>query len=315
MEKPTNFNLVKNNYFQIGDILDFDLYTAFNIEEQKVFLLKKGKELDENDLKNIHKFRFLYIDSNDLASYKDFILDKEVHSNSDDENFIVFSSKVYGEASQSIDNILHNPEKLDNLEKTEEIVSYLTDFILNEEFTLKSLLSIMEHDYYTHTHSINVSVYSLSFGHFLGMRETQLKELGISAVLHDLGKSKIDYNIINKNGKLDPEEFAQMKKHPEIGDYLAKNIGITNKDILSGIRHHHEKLLGTGYPDGLKGDEISLFAKIIGICDIFDALSTRRSYKDPLTTFESLQLMKQKMLGELDPHILNQFILMFKKQL
>lgn len=215
--------------------------------------------------------------------------------------------------SEAVTSILDNPEKLDNFLKTEEIVSFLQSVVLNEHFTMKSLLDIMSHDFYTHTHCINVSVYTISFGRFLNLNDIEMKKLGASAVLHDLGKSKIDFNIINKQGKLDEKEFEQMRKHPEIGDFLARNIGITDKDILSGIRHHHEKINGCGYPDKLVGKEISLFAKIIGICDIFDALTTKRSYKDPMTTFEAFGLMKKNMKDELDENVLNQFILMFSK--
>ena len=91
------------------------------------------------------------------------------------------------------------------------------------------------------------------------------------------------------------------------------NLGITDERILSGIRHHHEKLTGDGYPDKLKGDEISYFARIIGVCDVFDALTTKRSYKDPMSTFESIKLMKEAMKGHLDFDIVNSLIRMLHK--
>jgi HD-GYP domain-containing protein (c-di-GMP phosphodiesterase class II) len=136
----------------------------------------------------------------------------------------------------------------------------------------------------------------------------------MAAVLHDLGKSKIDYEIINKNGKLSDEEFAHMKCHPAFGHEIALKLGIDDERILSGIRHHHEKIQGGGYPDNLKGEQISYFARIIGVCDVFDALSTKRSYKDPMSSFESLLLMKQQMSEHLDMDIVNAFIKMLHKQ-
>lgn len=136
----------------------------------------------------------------------------------------------------------------------------------------------------------------------------------MAAILHDLGKSKIDYDIINKNGKLTDEEFSQMKDHPALGHEIALILGITDERILSGIRHHHEKMEGGGYPDNIRGEEISQFARIIGVCDVFDALSTKRSYKDPMSSYESLHLMKQQMRGHLDMEMVDAFIKMLRKQ-
>lgn len=175
-------------------------------------------------------------------------------------------------------------------------------------------MRITAHDYYTHTHSINVSVYTLSLGSYLGIEGNDLEVLGMAAILHDLGKSKVDYEIINKNGKLTDEEFAQMKHHPAFGHEIALKLNITDERVLTGIRHHHEKIEGGGYPDNLRGDQISQFARIIGVCDVFDALSTKRSYKDPMSSFESLLLMKQQMVGHLDMGMVDAFIRMLNKQ-
>jgi HD-GYP domain-containing protein (c-di-GMP phosphodiesterase class II) len=193
------------------------------------------------------------------------------------------------------------------------VVSDLVDTILVDNFTLKSLLVIASHDYYTHTHSINVAIYALSLGSFLGLQKETLAELGEAALLHDLGKSKIDPAIINKNGKLTDKEFKEVQKHSDLGYAVGLKLGIKNKNVLDGIRHHHEKMDGSGYPLGLKGKEIPLFARIIGACDIFDALTSRRSYKEPMTTFETLKLMKTTMKEHLDVRLLDKMISMFKE--
>lgn len=288
--------------FKINDIVHFDIFTYIN--NNFVLLLSSGKSLIESDITKIYKFEHIYILSNNYHLYEEL---KE-------KKFKDRSQIIYNNAVNALTSILDNPEKPNNLEKTSKIVNYLTDFVLSDNFTIKSLFEIMSHDYYTHTHSINVSIYTLSFAVYLGLPIEDIKKIGISALLHDLGKSKIDFNIINKQGKLDDAEFIQMKKHPEIGEFLARNIGISDKDILSGIKDHHEKMDGTGYPCKLKGSEISLFAKIIGICDIFDALSTRRSYKEPMTSFEALLLMKKTETSQTDQELLIKFILMFQKK-
>jgi len=110
-----------------------------------------------------------------------------------------------------------NPESLENVKSAQDIVHSTLEMILNDDSAVESLMKITAHDYYTHTHSLNVSIYTLSLGAFLGITGKDLETLGMAAVLHDLGKSKIDYEIINKNGKLTNEEFDQMKRHPAFG--------------------------------------------------------------------------------------------------
>ena len=145
-----------------------------------------------------------------------------------------------------------------------------------------------------------------------GLEKEDLLNLGISSLLHDLGKSKIDSTIINKNGLLTDVEFVEVKNHPYYGWLIAQEIGISNKDILDGIVYHHEKIDGTGYPKGLKGDKIPLYAKIISICDAFDAISTKRTYKDSISSFGALLLMKKEMSNSFDIHLVNSFIQMLR---
>ena len=210
--------------------------------------------------------------------------------------------------------MFRNPESLETAKNVKPVVDSFVHIILHDAKAVESLLKITAHDFYTHTHSINVSIYTLSLGSFLGIEGDDLKTLGMAAVLHDIGKSKVDYEIINKNGKLTEIEFEKMKKHPAEGHAIALKLGINDERILSGIRHHHEKMEGGGYPDGIKEDQISQFARIIGVCDVFDALSTKRSYKDPMSSFESLRLMKQQMQGHLDMKMVDSFIKMLRKQ-
>ncbi len=131
--------------------------------------------------------------------------------------------------------------------------------------------------------------------------------------MHDLGKSKVDHDLINKPGRLSDAEFMVVKNHPALGYDLLKEMHEADAMILNIVRHHHEKLDGSGYPDGLKDKEIDFYARIVTIGDIFDALTTRRSYKPALSTFEALGLMKNKMAHELDTVLLRHFIEMMGK--
>lgn len=134
-----------------------------------------------------------------------------------------------------------------------------------------------------------------------------METLRIGALIHDLGKIGIDLNILNKPGRLTEEEFEQIKLHPLLGQQICSPLKAL-QEVGDIIRHHHEKLDGSGYPDGLQGEQISQNARIVAIVDIFDALTTERSYRAALTVEEALSIMKQEAdQGKLDSLLLEEF--------
>lgn len=305
-----------NEYFLIdktvinhNDNFVFDIYGKNTFEDKLEMIYEKGITITEEMFQSIMAIKYLYIHESHKKVYEEYYKKISNHK-------LIPSNiqKFYANVSDQINELLENPQLQENIEKTKEIVNTMVDIILQDDFTVSSFVSIMEYDYYTHTHSLNVSVYALCLGKEMKLNRNQLEELGTSALLHDLGKSKIDKSIINKNGKLTETEFKEVQKHPFYGWLLVKKMGISNKNILEGIRYHHEKMDGSGYPESLKGDQIHLYAKIIGICDIFDALTTKRTYKEPVSTFDTLIMMKKEMSKQLDGAIINQFINIFKYQ-
>jgi HD-GYP domain-containing protein (c-di-GMP phosphodiesterase class II) len=306
--------LIDKSIIAEGCAYDFAIYCSLQGNTQVKQIKQKGVVLESNDMLFIDRIKKVYIDRSEHSSYEQFY---EAHFGKKPSagNPITFTEKIdtmYKNASNALNELFNNPEKLSNYKESKKVVNELVDSVLDDDFAIKSLMQIATHDYYTHTHSINVAIYALSLGNFLGLRGEELEQLGESALLHDLGKSKIDPNIINKNGALTKEEFETMKKHPTFGVSLGLKLGIKNKKILEGIKYHHEKMDGSGYPSGLYKEEIPIYAKIVGMCDIFDALTSERSYKKAMTSFEALKLMKVEMSKHIDLKLLNQMILMFK---
>lgn len=298
-----------------GSQIDFNLFLPNETKSAMSLFLQSDTAVDGNAKVKLREIESVYVSEEDEAKYKAYV-EKHLQSiaRSSDIPTEQKARLVYEKASESIDAMFKNPESLENVKNAQPIVDNFIDIILRDNCAVESLMKITAHDYYTHTHSINVSIYTLSLGAYLGIEGKDLEVLGMAAILHDLGKSKIDYEIINKNGKLTDEEFTQMKHHPAFGHEIALKLNITDERVLTGIRHHHEKIEGGGYPDNLVGEQISQFARIIGVCDVFDALSTKRSYKDPMSSFESLLLMKQQMKGHLDMSMVDAFIRMLNKQ-
>lgn len=150
--------------------------------------------------------------------------------------------------------------------------------------------SIESSDTYTHGHSERVASYALRVAATLGLDDTELTTIRVGAYLHDLGKVRVPHEILNKTGKLTPEEFDVIKLHPTFGIEMLASVDFP-WNIKPIIRSHHEKLDGTGYPDRLCGDEIPLNAQIVGIVDVYDALTTTRSYRPALSHERALEIM------------------------
>ncbi|DAB38816.1 MAG: hypothetical protein A2023_07515 [Sulfuricurvum sp. GWF2_44_89] len=313
--KQKKYKRIDKRLITEGSQIDFNLFLTNETKNAMTIFLQSDSAVSGDTKVKLREVEMLYISEDEEEQYQSYV-NKHLQSiarNSD----IPTEQKarlIYEKASETIDAMFSNPESLKNVENTQPVVNNFIDIILNDTSAVESLMKITAHDYYTHTHSINVSIYTLSLGSFLGITGKELEVLGMAAILHDLGKSKIDYEIINKNGKLTDDEFTQMKNHPALGHEIALKLGISDERILTGIRHHHEKIRGGGYPDNLSGEQISQFARIIGVCDVFDALSTKRSYKDPMSSFESLKLMKEQMEGHLDMGLVNAFIKMLHTQ-
>ena len=162
-------------------------------------------------------------------------------------------------------------------------------------------------DEYTFKHSVDVAAISMMIGREYGLSKDEIHQLGITGLLHDVGKAKIPNEILNKPGKLTKEEFEIIKNHSLYGFEILREKDSFSPIILDGVLHHHEKMNGAGYPDCQKEGEISLFSRILSVADIFDALVTRRPYKGPISGREAMEMILA--LGEeLDNKIIQSFI-------
>lgn len=176
-----------------------------------------------------------------------------------------------------------------------------------EDVVISLARTIDAKDKYTEGHIERVSQYAIFLGERIGLDETTLETIRIGALIHDIGKICVDLTILHKPGKLTGNEFEQIKQHPILGEQICYPLKAL-RDAGVIVRCHHEKLDGSGYPDGLSGDAISIETRIVTVADIFDALTTDRSYRKALTVEAALLVMRREAHeGKLDVVLVDEF--------
>jgi diguanylate cyclase (GGDEF)-like protein/PAS domain S-box-containing protein/putative nucleotidyltransferase with HDIG domain len=175
------------------------------------------------------------------------------------------------------------------------------------ESTYALLRAVDARDHYTEVHSQNVSKYALETGRLMGLQEEELEVLRYAGLLHDIGKIGVSQEILTKKSSLTEREFEVLKKHPSIGANILKDVRFLEKEIPI-ILHHHERYDGTGYPQGLKGREIPLGARIMAVADAFDAMTTDREFKRKLALAEAVAELKRGSGSQFAPEIVEIFV-------
>ena len=216
----------------------------------------------------------------------------------------------YNNLGDILDNIF-DEVKMENKLETDKILKVMNDFVdevSKERDILTQMRLLKKKDDYTFNHSLGVSILSIALGKWLGLSKNQIFDLSIAALFHDLGKLKISQDIINKPSKLTEDEAMEMKKHSFYGYKILLDTKKFNNDILLGVLQHHEKIDGTGYPNGVSEKDIHLYAKIIAICDIYHALTSNRVYKHKDSPLRAADYLRQESFTSLDSHITQVFL-------
>lgn len=220
------------------------------------------------------------------------------------------AEKVYGEARGLMTDILTNVKmgKAIDVAPVEELADDIHHSILNNPNALLCLSQIREKDKYLLEHSINVGVLISVFATHLGYDKVTVKELTTGGLLHDIGKIRVPYAVLNKPGKLTDEEWVEMKSHVPYGEEVLKNSeGISNiAKSICGL--HHERLDGTGYPRGLGEQEIDVYGRIAAVVDVYDAVTANRCYHKGMSPFDAMKLLVKMSDAHLDKGLVYSFI-------
>lgn len=279
------------NRVKVDEILGRNIFT-----NDGSVLLRTGVKLTEQYIEKLKDLGVFYVYVED-ARLDDISIE--------DEKLSDLKAVTMKNMSKIMKNVTAGDKK--GTKESLAIVEDLVNYIIQLGDVNKSLYDIQTYDNYTYLHSIDTGIMAIFLGMSMNLKESELKELSIGAILHDIGKTKVPKDIIIKPGKLTVEEFEEIKRHPTYGrNILEKNFSIST-EVLKAVEHHHERVDGNGYPFGLTGKEISKFAKIICVCDVYDAVSNDRTYREKFNPSDAYELILAGCGNAFDEEIVQRF--------
>lgn len=238
--------------------------------------------------------------------------DEEIYIDSEDQKRR--SKEIYFKSVHLIKEVMEGikSQKVVNLRKAKRLMQNAVNTMLQDESTLLGLANIKNYDEYTFNHSVNVALYAIAIGQRIGIPKKHLAYLGMAGLFHDIGKTRIPKEILNKEGKLTPEEWELIRTHPVVGAEIVmtmKEWGDLFTRLLSGAFEHHLRYDLSGYPKLTRKKRVSLFGRIITLADFFDALGRPRVYnRFPCVSEKILGLMMERRGKEFDPVLVKVFV-------
>ncbi len=316
-----SFFSVGIDFVVIGDPIPYDLYvnsSSHNINDRFIRIFPEQGILTDSDIKRFKKkYHQLYIMEGQRNEYlKSLVKSSDVSDTKKGEvirdSAISYLTKIFDEKKEFNTDFLE--QAIDGCRETvESMVEVVQNYSISQ--IQEMIASLSFHDFYTYDHSINVSMYCIAILKADNPKTSKddMRLIGLAGLLHDLGKLKIPTHILNNPGKLSDEEFALIKEHPDNGKklLLEKDFESDEVDfevIARLVNEHHENFDGTGYPNGLKGEAIHYYARICAIADVYDAVTTKRSYQDVLGTDEAINVLSQYSGKRFDPVIFDNFV-------
>jgi putative nucleotidyltransferase with HDIG domain len=235
--------------------------------------------------------------------------------NNPETSMEVKSRYIKESAFLHVNDLFEKESVAETVKGAEILVSEMVDFVSEDVSAVANLMQLSKHDYYTYNHCVDVAVYTISLAKQLyGADREKLIQAGLGGLLHDIGKRKIDTALINKQTKLSQEEWLEIKKHPEYGQAILIDVENVPQDSKRAVYEHHENYDGTGYPNKKRGDEVCELSRIVAIADVFDALTTERSYHKAISPSEALDMMFGMQPGKFDPDLFEAFNKKFDKK-
>ena len=291
---------------RVEELLEGDRILKLDVDFIDPRFLKKNIKVDSALKKKLieHGIKYVYI-SDKYDDFEPEIEDLESLS----FKTIYDNPKIYIQSVAVIKAVFNAilEKKSVNLEAINKVVDKVVEVTVKDSRPLVYFTKIHNYSEYLYHHSVNVSIYAAAVGKLLNMNLRDLRALTFSGMVHDIGKLLIPPEILNKPGKLTESEYDVVKKHPTLGAELLKRLNIDGNE-LKLVLEHHERCDGSGYPKGLKDEEISIYGKIGAVCDTFDAITSDRVYKDAKNPNDAIKEMAQLSGKTLNKTIFEYFV-------
>lgn len=277
-------------------------------------LVTKGSFLDEYIIDSLLKMGIMsvYIQDGEEEEEEKVTISPAAQKNieklhTDDRSKVKLSNSVRERVAHGIQYIYSNVESESLSDTTDSIARDLIGAIDNNDAIAIDINELKTSDEYTFKHSVDVATIAMILAKQQGMSKKEIYEIGVAGLLHDVGKTKVPLEILNKPGRLDDDEFAVMKQHSVFGYKMLKERKDFNQQILYAVLQHHEKINGKGYPMGVQAGQITPYAKLLTVADIYDALVTERPYKKAFSQRNAVEMI-MSMTGELDMTAMKSFL-------
>ena len=281
----------------------------------KTAVVEPNRPLDAARLRNwLDKGIDLFILRREQESYRNF-LQRTVEQAVRQPNPGPEACRIALELTSQVMRQLFEEVSLKAIQEAEQAVRATTDLIMSSDQAMYTLVALAKHDPYTYTHSCNVGLFGLALSKQLVKQGAAFDIHALSAAFffHDIGKATVGLEVLNKPGPLDDREWAAMRRHPEDGLKLLHTHDVLTEETRYVVSQHHEHLDGSGYPLGLKGEAIHLFARICCIADVYDALTSDRPYRPKMAPLEAVEIMYHRMKEQFDPALMKTFLELFKE--
>ncbi len=298
---------------QPGTLAPVDLFIHVGPPAGYLLYKKAQDELREDIRERLieHGVDSLYLRSSDKVAFHEYV---EEHISTIIRDDLVppeqASKLIYDTSARVMEDTFEEPRAGRNLRRAHRMVEATVQSIMKDPDGLWHMTSIASHDYYTYTHCVHVSMFLVAAAYdIVGIRDAKmLRRIGNGGILHDIGKSEIPEEILNKPGKLTPEEFEKVKEHPKRGLNLVQDDRRLEAAAARIISGHHERYDGNGYPSGLSGERIDRIVRLATIIDVYDALTTNRCYASARSAYKAIQIMLHEMDSAFDTNMLQDFI-------
>lgn len=258
-----------------------------------------------------HGVKFVYIRMVDQARFRMQTESRLIELAADPATALAEKSAIiYDTSIELVNELLNEPELIANSPRLGQVSRAITTLVMNNPNAFSHLFAASHHDFYTATHMVNVGTWMVPLAYELGYRDPEeLNRICQAGMLHDMGKVDIPEEILNKKGKLTDEEWAVIRTHPDAGVEYLSQFDNVHPLILTVTREHHERLDGTGYPRGLKGDEIHAISRICAVVDSFDAMTAFRPFKDrTLSVRKTLEILQKETPAKYDPLVMRAWL-------